>query len=494
MTLSHAHAVAGEVATAPFDPAGDHAALQKLALWAQRFTPAAAVDPPDGLLLDITGCQRLFRGEQSLLSQVVSAIESFGVCVRAAIADTVGAAWAVARAAEERCGIVPPGGQYAALAHLPPWALRISADAVSQLAALGIHRIEALLMLPRAALPSRFGDDVLRRIDQALGRDAEMITPLQPPAPPAAELEFDGGIGNQEVLSAAVRALLDSLAAQLARRGCGVRRIELVIRREGRPPERRCVALCAPNRSARHLAALFEHELERLQQEIMRLQAAGAEAIPLTGIQLIAREIDAMPPEQGRFFEEQSTATAAEAAELFDRLTLRLGAERVIRPEPVESHVPERAWRPAGQHGQPAWHRPQAGWHGPLARAVSGAKANLPIGSTYTAGQRPVPRDAPRDPSPGHDAALLRPLRLLPRPHPMQAMAVVPDQPPIWMRYRGREHRILRGVGPERLCGEWWRDDGDTRDYYQVETEAGARYWVFRNEASGEWFVHGLFD
>lgn len=455
MTLAHAQTLIPEAEAAPFDPGGDHAALEKLALWANRFSPAVAVDPPDGLLLDITGCELLFHGERNVLIQAARAIEAFGVTVRAAIADTIGAAWAVAHAGDEAQSVIPPGQQYAALAHLPPWALRLSSDAVAQLAALGMDRIEALLMLPRSSLPSRFGDPLVRRVDQALGREAETITPLHPPLVPLVEMDFEGSVSNRDVLLSAMRTLLDPLALQLRQRGCGARRVEVALWRQRRCVERRSVTLSGPSRSARHLAILVGGLIEGLR-------VAGG----VDGMQLIVPETGPMSDEQGDFFEAGSGADQEEAAELFDRLALRLGADRVIRPALTESHLPERAWRAA---------QTAAGW------------THERKGGRKSAGAEPSP-------PPNRDAALFRPLRLLPQPQPMQAMAVVPDQPPIWIRHQGREQRIRRGWGPERICGEWWRDDGDPRDYYQIETEAGARSWVFRHEASGQWFMHGMFD
>lgn len=464
MTLAHAQALVSHAATAAFDPPGDQEALRRLAQWSQRFSPAVALDPPDGLLLDITGCERLFHGESNLLDQVARAIEAFGITVRAAIADTLGAAWAVARAGEEACRIVPTGMQFAALAHLPPWALRIGPEAAGQLSQLGIERIEALLMLPRSSLPSRFGGQLPRRIDQALGREPEPITPLPPPPSPSVEMEFEDGVRDRGVLMAAVRTLLEALTVQLHQRGCGARRIDLALWRERRLLARRSVTLCGPSRSPKHLAMLLEHELERTQV------AGGVDAV-----QVAAPETGSMSPEQGEFFENDGMATAGESAELFDRLAMRLGAERVVRPVPVESHVPERAWN-MGEATK--------------GRSDGATKGEMPGAMRRNVESFSFPPSLCRSVA----SSLYRPLRLLPHPQPMQAMAVVPDQPPVWMRYEGRAHRIHRGFGPERICGEWWRDDGDARDYYRVETEAGIHYWVFRRESSGEWFVHGMFE
>jgi protein ImuB len=94
----------------------------------------------------------------------------------------------------------------------------------------------------------------------------------------------------------------------------------------------------------------------------------------------------------------------------------------------------------------------------------------------------------------------IRPVRLLRRPEPIEAMALLPDHPPARFRWRGAEVRIGRATGPERLAPEWWRDPTRhaTRDYFRVEDVEGRRYWLFREGLAerGEapvWYLHGLF-
>jgi protein ImuB len=145
---------------------------------------------------------------------------------------------------------------------------------------------------------------------------------------------------------------------------------------------------------------------------------------------------------------------ADELAALVDRLVNRLGPQAVVRFEPRASHMPERAQRLV-----PVFAARQAAW-----------------------------RRAPP-----------RPVRLLPRPEPIEAMAPVPDDPPILFRWRRLAHRVCRAEGPERIGAEWWRAEaGELRDYYRVEDEAGRRFWLYRAglflpETPPRWFLHGLF-
>jgi protein ImuB len=102
-----------------------------------------------------------------------------------------------------------------------------------------------------------------------------------------------------------------------------------------------------------------------------------------------------------------------------------------------------------------------------------------------------------------------RPILLLDPPEPVEAMAELPDGAPVRFTWRRLSRRVTRSDGPERLSPEWWRPRPDgrqtrTRDYYRVEDEAGARYWLFREglygreysgaaeERAPSWWMHGV--
>jgi protein ImuB len=102
-----------------------------------------------------------------------------------------------------------------------------------------------------------------------------------------------------------------------------------------------------------------------------------------------------------------------------------------------------------------------------------------------------------------HGPAPARPLRLLARPEPIEAVAPVPDAPPVLFRWRRILHKVAKVRGPERLAPEWWRSpdvdpDAATRDYFAIEDTEGGRFWLFREglylgAAMPRWFLHGLF-
>ena len=102
--------------------------------------------------------------------------------------------------------------------------------------------------------------------------------------------------------------------------------------------------------------------------------------------------------------------------------------------------------------------------------------------------------------------APLRPLRLLDPPERVEALAEIPDGPPVRFRWRRVLHAVRKAEGPERIAPEWWRvrDDGShaaalTRDYFRIEDEAGRRFWLYREglfgreTAAPRWYLHGLF-
>ncbi|GJD53335.1 Protein ImuB [Methylobacterium crusticola] len=464
MPVAQAQGMVVDLVLAEAAPDADRAGLTRLSAWCLAYAPLVAPDPPDGIWIEIAGAAHLHGGEAGLVRDLTRRIAAGGFAVRAAVADTPGAAWAVARfgrrrgrdgrdpAREEarggpdetRGGLVPPGAQGRELAELPLAALRLEAEAVAGLAALGVERVADLAGLARAPVRLRFGGAVLTRLDQALGHAPEPLTYLAPPETLAVRLAFPEPIGGAETLARAVAGLTAALAADLGHRDLGARRLDLVCQRVDGLPQSLSVGLARPSRSPRHLARLFADRLALIDPgygiEAARLIAARVE--PLRARQLAGT---AGPAEGGE---------PEALAELIDRLAVRLGPRRLYRAAPVESEWPERSARRVA----------------PLAPAS---------GLTWPAG-------------------LPRPARLLDPPEPVQALALLPDAPPASFAWRRRRCRVARADGPERVFGEWWRSDAEisaSRDYYRVEDETGARYWLFRDAPAaegGRWWLHGL--
>lgn len=437
-----ARAIAPGLVSAPAEPEEERRALKALALWFERFSPLVAADSgrpeQEGLLIDMTGGAHLFGGEEALLEEILRRLKAAGVEARAAIADTPGAAFALARWSGRATAIAQPGRIRDALADLPVEALRIDDDTVRLLARFGLQRIGDLYGLPRAGLARRFRSDLglalVRRLDQALGVEAEPLNPERPPADYRVWQAFAEPLLDAEGVAFALPALAEALCAQLEQDGQGARQLALdAFRTDGRVM-RLAAGLSAPSRTPAHLLRLIKEKgVETLDlgfgADALMLSALAAE--PLSGRQ---GELEGDPRLQG----------AEALAGLIDRLQARLGEGAVTRPEGVESHLPERS-------------------------------------------ERRVPA-SPKPPSAAPVPLRPRPLLLLDPPEPVEAIAELPDAAPSRFTWRRVAHRVTKAQGPERLSPEWWRPASrvaQTRDYYAVEDEAGRRYWLFRE---------GLYD
>ena len=439
-----ARAIAPGLVSAQAEPEEERRALQALALWFERFSPLVAVDGDlrerEGLLLDMTGGAHLFGGEQALLDEIVRRLAAADIPATAAIADTPGAAFALARWAGKPTLVAPPGETRPALADLPVEALRLADDAVRLLARFGLQRIGDLYGLPRAGLARRFRSDqglaLVRRLDQALGAEAEPLKPQRPAPEYRAWQAFAEPLLEAEGVAFALPALTEGLCAELERNGQGARMLALdAFRTDGRVV-RLTAGLSAPSRAPAHLLRLFKDKgIEALDLGF------GADALMLSAL--------AAEPLGARQAELQGDARLAGddvLAGLIDRLQARLGEGAVLRPQGVQSHLPERSER----------------W--------------------VAAGPKPPPAAVP--------PARPRPLLMFDPPEPVEAIAELPDAAPSRFIWRRSGHRVAKAQGPERISPEWWRPaptpgPSRTRDYYVVEDEAGRRFWLFRE---------GLYD
>jgi protein ImuB len=457
MPLAQAQTLVPGLAIHPAEPEADAEALRRMAGWCLRYAPLASPDPPDGIWIDVTGSTHLHGGEAAMLRDLTGRFAAFGMEARAAIADTPGAAHAMVRyGRQEKRGqertLPLPQGEGENFLSLPPTfssfpieALRLPPAVCDGLHLMGFDRIGQLSATPRGPLVRRFGTIVATRLDQLFGTVFEPIVPVIPPDLIQARLAFVEPLLTEPAFSAVIARLTALVCGDLEKSGQGARRLDLLFERvDGAIPVIR-VGTARPSRDARHLARMLDERLERIDPGL------GVDAM-----RLIVTRADAAPQTQTAALAER---TEAPIAELIDRLSNRLGAERVFRNEPVESDVPERSFRrvPALQRtGGISW-----------------------------------PADLPR------------PVRLLDPPQPVEAMALLPDHPPLAFTWRRVRHRVRHADGPERIAGEWWKRGGEmrsVRDYFRVEDEEGRRFWLFRrgdgdDPATGDrrWFLHGFF-
>jgi protein ImuB len=495
--LSEAVALCPDLITRIADPSGEAAFLTALRRWAGKFSPWVAEAPPDGLMIDLTGCAHLFGGEEALFAQVEADCTDLGLSVRAGIADTAGAAWALARfsgtaatgparsgdaidqearATRSRAGkrhwtkggaapptppapdtpghrIAKPGNTRQAIAPLPVAALRIKQDTAEGLARLGLRRIGDVLGMPRAGLARRFGADFVRRLDQALGVEPEPITPAAAPLHFAVRLSLPEPIGLEDDILAGLDRLAPVLCDKLRAQGRGARRVRLELSRVDGDTQGIEVGLARPADRPDQLRPLFALKTGDIDAGfgIDRLRLSA----PLT------EPLHATEHKGGWAVSAEATGARGEdqaMADLIARIGARVGLEAITRARPADSHIPEKTATPLAA----AWSERATDW----------------------------PR-APR----------ARPLMLF-RPEPLRAedCADIPDS----FTWRGRSLTTCVAIGPERITPEWWLDDPDwrsgVRDYWRVTTEDGTMLWLYYAHGSaapggtsGGWFAHGDF-
>ncbi|MFM5924651.1 MAG: DUF6504 family protein [Novosphingobium sp.] len=452
--LADARALCPDLTVAPGDPGGDRAFLEKLAVWAQRWGPWSALDPPDGLLVDVSAVAHLFGGEAGLLEDAALQLERRGLLSGLAVAPTAGAAWALSHCGPPRAIHHPEGS----LDELPVAALRLDPATLLVLRRLGLKRVGELSGVAREALARRFRStrapdaNPLIRLDQLLGKVPEPLLPVITVQLPLVQRRLMEPIRHRSLLDRVLADLSADMVRLLEGQARGARRLELALWKVDGEVLTRRLELAAASRDAAHIVRLFAGKLDDLDAgfgiELARLSAPWCEPLGLS-------QAD---------FEAAAQTHGTSLAAFVDRLGARLGEEAVRRPQPFASHLPERAQ---------CWVS--------LSDAPSASAAS------------------------GREAGQMRPLKLLDRAEPIAVLYASPDGLPRRFRWRGQVHEIARAEGPERIAPEWWRTRGSTRlrDYYRIEDEQGRRYWIYRNGIAGdgrgpgpdappEWFLQGL--
>ncbi|MDH5796987.1 MAG: DNA polymerase Y family protein [Paracoccaceae bacterium] len=491
--LRDALAMCPALITRVYNPLAEAEFLAALRRWAGKYSPWVSDEPPASLVIDLTGCAHLFGGEAALLEEIEGDCAALGLSVHAGIADTVGAAWALARFADqplqmartgdavdqearatraravkrrnwERGGpppalqvprgtgtrIAPPGKTHSAIAALPVAALRLPEDALTGLARLGLRQVGDLTGMPRAALARRFGQKVVERLDQALGTVPEPVSPARPPLNFALRLTLPEPIGLESDILAALDRLLPLLAEKLRSAGRGARQVQLQLYRADQSMQWFSVGLARPAADPDRIRPLLAMKLGDVD--------AGF------GIDMVRIEATVTEPVHARQHRGHLEAAADASArlngqapldDLIGKIGARIGLEAITRRHPADSHIPEKTAKVLAA----AWSEPAQG-------------------------------DWPRPPAP-------RPL-LLWRPEPVTTDD--PPGPPVRFRWRRRDLISHSVTGPERISPEWWLDDPEwrsgVRDYWRVTTTTGERLWLFYAHGgakSAGWFCQGAF-
>lgn len=442
MVLSDAKILVSDLQVFDGKPGRNVKLLKGLAEWCLRYTPLVAIDAPDGLLLDVTGCTHLKGGERAFLKDLTDRLRAAGYDVRPGMADTIGCAWGVARCATKGL-IVPEGSHRNALMPLPPSALRLPMSLLVKLQNLGLYHISSFIHMPKSVLRRRFGKDMVLRMLQALGQEEEYLLPLKEPVPYSEYLHCLEPIKTRTAIEIAVKTLLDNLCKRLYSEGLGLRTATITyFRIDGKTGNVNIGTSCGSNRTE-HLYKLFSLTFDTIA--------------PGLGIELLvldAFHTEPISDKQSDLWATKPSADSEEVAELLDRVAGKIGTKTIQRYLPDEHYWPERAAKPT----QNLKALPESEWR----------------------------TDKPR------------PVQLLDKPELIEATALTPDYPPILFLYKGVKHEVKKADGPERIEREWWLEPGEHRDYYIAEDQDGHRYWIFRSghyngSQQGHWYLHGFF-
>jgi len=439
--LANVRAMLPELKVMVANEPADLRLLERIADWCDGFTPFVALDPPRGLVLDVTGAAHLFGGEQAMLDRLRASLKKQGFKVRGALASTATAARALARCQDG--AVVPPGGEAAALAPLPVEALNLDPVTIHAFRRAGLKTIGQVAGRGRAELTARFGAQLVFTLDHALGQVEKPISPRLPLPDYCAERRFAEPVVTEDTILSTLASLAASLSEVLERHGEGARRLDAVFFRADGAVRRIAVETGSPTREPAVIARLFREKLDALADpidpgfgfDLIRLSASRAERCTAAGFGADAKE-----KKEIRF--------------LMDRLAARFGSHRILSFQPNDTHIPEAAF---------------------LAVPAQYAEASKLCWEKIRGRQ-----EAPR-----------RPLRLLASPEPV---TVLPGEK-LSFRWRRALHVGARVEGPERIAMEWWRHQTPqpSRDYFRVEDEEGRRFWLYREGETSRWFLHGIF-
>ena len=465
--------------------------LEALQRWAGKFSPLVAIESKTALILDITGCINLFGGEINLLNKIEQDCIQMKLTVKIGLADTIGAAWALARyeastnliyrtgdsidqearatrsrsykrslenclhyrpvntALSSNIRIAPPGQTKTILNLLPISALRLSKKENSELTRLGICIIKDLETLPRGSIERRFGFNILKRLDQAIGRQSEPISPSVPNIHFGVRMTFPEPIGSEEDIMIAIRRLLSALEEKLIKNGSGIKRLKLQFYLCDHTIKSIEIGLAQTTSNMKIIIGLLKLKLEKINL-----------IFEIDCIRIYANEIEFLYLKQKdiHFITEktitQNIKTDVNFHDLIARIGARIGLQNITCLGPAESNIPEKT----ANFFAVAWSKPIMEWP---------------------------------------DIFLERPIHLF---KPEHIVLNCFERPPKMFRWRSRDFIIVYSRGPERIAPEWWLDDPNwrtgVRDYWKVITVTGEALWLYQAHGalmSGGWFCHGNF-
>ncbi len=439
---STAQSLCPELRCAARNVEAEHLRLQQLALWGYRFSPDICLHPPDSLLLEVSGCLRLFKGYSRLQRGFARGLQRRGAHFRLGLAHTPLAAQLLSAIGGHSEDQVDNSGQLdrcsvdAQLAALPLRLLPCDSKARQKLEAMGLHSLGELFALPSAALNKRFGPGFGQLLARIRGELPDPRPRFQPPDTFFSERQFNGGLTSKEQLRFPMAALLSDLEYYLRLKQWINRHLEWRFH------------YCDGQREQLHMPLSHRHFQRRSLLDLVLLKL---ERMELKGhvdsLALVCEQFEPLSGASDDLFAAPGLSTTEQAsryADVIDKLQARLGTDCCFTPAPADEHLPELAWQT-----RPPQLPPQ------------NAASSEAIKKNNTA---------------------LRPLWLLPQPQPLARRNGS-------LYWRGTLQLLQ---GPERIDSHWWQQR-QVRDYYIARHEGGALYWLYRDCLQERWYVHGLF-
>ena len=441
MSLADSRILVPDLQAFPYTAQRQQELLKSMGEWLIRYTPHVALDSPDGIVLEVSGCTHLWESETLYLQEIKDRLKRAGYHVAMTIADTIAAGWAITHYGKNQ--VVKEGEQMQAILALPPAALRLEESLLQRLNKLGFYTIDSFIRIAPSTLRRRFGEALNVRIGQISGHRREPFLALLEPQPYQERLQCLSPIQTATGIEIAIQNLLDTLCLRLQKEDLGIRNAQLKCYRLDGKLQQISIGTNQPSIHIPHLFKLFELKIKQIEPDL--------------GIELFIMEaitVETLSKQQEALWSAEEKANLTEVGELLDRIGIKAGKNAIRRYLPQERHWPENSVKAVNDLQQ----LPEMEW----------------------------PTHKPR------------PTSLLNHPALIKVSAPIPDYPPMTFIYQGKMHRIVKADGPERIEQEWWLQQGQHRDYYLVEDEAGNRYWLFRSghydaQKTYQWFVHGFF-
>ncbi len=486
MPLAQAKAlVRSEPLELDHDHAADRRAISNLAHWCQRLSPLVQTVHDDdyaAVVIDLTGLERVHRGEDRLLARLRAHMDRMRVECTLWTASTQAAASVAGRAAPSgHDGIIKHGEERWRTRACPVDALRIDHDLVAMLHEVNVRTIDDLRQVQRVQVAARFGQRLLDRLDAIQGLVLEPFRAIRCVPEVQGQVAFDGPCPQVEALCQAVQSCFEQVCTQLQDRGRGARAFRVRVRCCDLPEHAWTIRCTQPIRSWHAVRALVLPSLQDLPL------GHGVEAV-----HVVARSLRRVALMQGGL--QRPCGPAEHGALWIDSLRERFGPDAVSMP----------ILRAVRRH---AWHEGAVAIDASIERHHDDRQASNPLagisgldGISGFGGLDSLDRirgvDGTGGADPAHDpvhALASEPSCVWPRPERIivQSNRAVADRaqdpdhqhaamdhdchvapwpiPPSSFRWRGAAWHVIDRHGPQRLVGAWWHaHDAGTRDHWRV--------------------------